>query len=106
MVLLIPVVIALGVAVGLLFGWKWVLAPLLGWLIWTWSSTMLRSMAQDARAGGPADGNAAPEPVDPDERTMFWCSECGTELLLLVRGDAKAPKHCGLEMHERTEVLS
>ena len=34
------------------------------------------------------------------------CEECGTELVLLVRGSGKAPRHCGGSMHERAELLS
>lgn len=101
MILLIPVVVLLGVAVGIVFGWRWVLAPLLGWLVWMWASTMLRSMVGAGRSGAP---DAPAEPTHPDERTLFWCEECGTEMLLLVRGTNRAPRHCGLRMHERTEV--
>jgi hypothetical protein len=39
-------------------------------------------------------------------RTLFWCEECGTEVLLLVRGTDRAPSHCGQRMHERTELTN
>jgi hypothetical protein len=59
-------------------------------------------LVTDGRHGG-ASGDV-PAPVGPDERTLFWCEECGTEVLLLVRGTARAPSHCGQRMHERTEI--
>jgi hypothetical protein len=94
--------IAMAVAVGSTFGWRWVFAPLLAYALLRWSLASLRVLVTDGRHGG-ASGDA-PAPVGPDERTLFWCEECGTEVLLLVRGTARAPSHCGQRMHERTEI--
>jgi DNA-directed RNA polymerase subunit RPC12/RpoP len=44
-------------------------------------------------------------PVSANERTVFWCEECGTEVQLVVRGTQRAPSHCGQRMNERTELL-
>jgi hypothetical protein len=103
MILLLIPAVGIAVAVGMLFGWRWVLAPLLGWLILTWLLGSLRALVHDGR-NAPVDGGG---PVDlADGRTLFWCEECGTEVLLLVRGTAKAPSHCGQRMHERTELAN
>lgn len=79
---------------------KWVLAPFVGFAVLRVGFAMLRSMA----AGGPTE--RAPEPVvDRPERTLYWCEECGAELLLVVRGTDVAPRHCGERMHERVELV-
>ncbi len=84
----------------------WVVEPRLlvavaiGFAIYTVGTAMLRNMAADAGAAP-----APPEPViDPNERTVFRCELCGTELLLVVRGEETAPRHCGERMSARTEV--
>ncbi len=101
LLLLIPAV-AIAVLLGVNLGWQWVLAPLLAAVLLRWSIASLRVLVTDAKhlegeAGGPA-------PVGADERTLFWCEECGTEVLLLIRGTSRAPSHCGQRMHERTEI--
>lgn len=102
--LLIPVVLV-AVVVGLSFDWKYVLAPLLGAAIFLWALAMLRSMVNDGRARVDAD-EQQPHPVTGAERVLYWCEECGTELVLVVRGSGTAPRHCGGRMHERAELLS
>lgn len=99
--LVIAVLLGLvAVFVGMSFGWRWVLAPALGLTILAWSRATLRGMV---RGAGPPD----PEPTLETgmERTLYWCEECGAELLLTVRGAANPPRHCGSAMHERTELL-
>lgn len=91
-----------GIPVGIVFGWKFVLAPLLGYLVWRWATATMRSMA----AGAPGTDEEPPAAVTDDDRTLYWCEECGTELLLLVRGSGTAPRHCGTRMHRRTEILN
>lgn len=103
LLLLIPAV-AIAVVIGLNFGWQWVLAPLLAYALLRWSIASLRVLVTDARHLG-ADPSTA-SPVGGDERTLLWCEECGTEVLLLVRGTSRAPSHCGQRMHERTEILN
>ena len=95
------VIAALAVVVGVAWGWKWVLAPLLGLAILAWSRAMLRGMVH----GGQSGLDTEPVVVADDERTLYWCEDCGTELLLIVRGTAAAPRHCGSAMHERVELL-
>lgn len=45
---------------------------------------------------------ALPTPVNT--RILFWCSTCGTEVLLLRRGSDAPPRHCGEGMDRREEV--
>ena len=94
----------LAVPVGLVFGWRWVLAPLLGLLIWSWAQATLKSFA--GATDGAATDEPEPVPITANERTLYWCEECGTEYLLVVRGSGKPPRHCGTSMHERTEIMS
>ncbi len=98
-------VVAVGAAalIGSVFGWRWVFAPLLGWALLTWMLGSLRALTTPSRDA--ADLEDEPIPVDSSRRTMFWCQECGTEVLLLVRGSRRAPSHCGQRMHERTEMI-
>ena len=105
LLLLIPAA-GLAIAVGILFGFKWVFAPLLGWVMLTWLLGSLRALGQDAKAPGMPDDDVVAAPVSTSERTLFWCEECGTEVMLIVRGTARAPSHCGQRMHERTEILN
>jgi hypothetical protein len=101
--LLIPAAL-LAVLVGVNVGWRWVFAPLLGYVLLTWLYGSLRALAQPGR--DQVDPDAQPQAVSEGERTLFWCEECGTEVLLLVRGTPRAPSHCGQRMHERTEILN
>ena len=80
---------------------RYVFAPLLGLLIWRMGIASFGSLRQGAAhiPDGP------PEPVDlATERVVYWCGGCGAELLLLVRGAAVPPRHCGERMTERREV--
>lgn len=101
--LLLVAATVVAVLIGMEFGWRWVLAPLLAAGLLRWSIASLRVLATDAKHLEAQE--AEPTPVTDAERTLFWCEECGTEVLLLVRGTARAPSHCGQRMHERTEIL-
>jgi hypothetical protein len=90
--------------VGINFGWEWVGGPILGYVVYRFVIGNLRALVHAGRSGAD-DEDAEPTPVSGDERTLFWCEECGTEVLLLVRGTSRAPSHCGQRMHERTELL-
>lgn len=80
----------------------YVFAPLLGVAILWFGLGSLLSLQQGA-AHIP-DGD--PSPVDPTvERTSYWCGGCGAEVLLIVRGTASPPRHCGERMRERVEIL-
>jgi hypothetical protein len=103
--LLIPVLVLVALFVGLTWEWKYVFAPLLGFALYRWATAMLRAMVHDGRARIDAD-EQQPRPVEADERVLYWCEECGTELLLVVRGSGDPPKHCMERMHERAELLS
>lgn len=91
--------------VGATTEWRYVLAPLLAYAIIRWAFATFRSMVHDGAAMGAASGEP-PAPVTDDERTLYWCEECGTEVLLLVRGSGTPLRHCGTRMHERTEILN
>lgn len=103
--LLMVLAVLTAAVVGLSFGWKYVFAPLLGAGIFLWALAMLRSMVNDGRARVDAD-QQQPRPVEGAERVVYWCEECGTELVLVVEGSGTAPRHCGGRMHERAELLS
>lgn len=80
---------------------QWVLAPLMGLFIYSVGVASFGSLRRGASyiPAGP------PEAVDPEqERVTYFCAGCGAELLLLVRGSATSPRHCGERMHERREV--
>ena len=98
------VALAAVMAIGTQVGWRWVLAPVLGLAIWVWLRAMLRSFIGHGQTGIAASDE--PEPVAVDERVLYWCEECGTEVVLVVRGSGIAPRHCGTKMHERSEILS
>ena len=104
MILLLIPLAAVAVLVGINLGWQWVLAPLLGLFMLRWLLGSLRALVGDAKHLEAEQ--AEPQAVGSDERTLFWCEECGTEVLLLIRGTTRAPSHCGQRMHERTEILS
>ena len=90
------------VVVGVVAGPKWVLAPLLGYVVFRVGTAMIGNLV----AGGRHGADEAPVPVgDRPERTVYWCEQCGAELLLVVRGAATPPRHCGERMHERVELL-
>ena len=96
--------VVIAALVGINVGWRWVFAPLLAAALLMWSIASLRVLVTDGRNTGEA--GSVPTPVGSDERTLFWCEECGTEVMLIVRGTARAPSHCGQRMHERTEILN
>ena len=99
---LIPILVIAGL-IGVNAGWRWVFAPLLAAALLRWSIASLRVLSTDAKELAATDDVA---PVGDEERTLYWCEECGTEVLLLVRGTARAPSHCGQRMNERTELLN
>ncbi len=92
--------VPLAVIVGLVYGWRWVFAPLLGLAFLRWTIASLRVLVQDAK-----DDTGLPAVEEGPERTVFRCEECGTEVLLLHRGTSRAPSHCGQRMTARTELL-
>jgi hypothetical protein len=102
LLLIAAVAVPVAVLVGINAGWRWVFAPLLAVALLTWTMASLRVLVTDAKH--PSSDEVDPVTVGPDERTLFWCEECGTEVLLLVRGTSRAPSHCGQRMHERTEI--
>lgn len=92
--------VPLSLAVGIVYGWRWILAPILALGLLRWSIASLRVLITDA-----ADDTGLPEIEEGPERTVFHCPECGTELLLLYRGTPRAPSHCGQRMTPRIEIV-
>jgi hypothetical protein len=96
LVLAAAVAAALGVVPG-----AYVVAVLMGVGIWSAGVASLGSL----RRGHGSVPAGPPVPVDAgSERVTYCCSGCGAELLLLVRGSASAPRHCGERMTERREL--
>jgi len=78
-----------------------VFAPLLGYAILRIGLGSLASL----RAGADHVPDGPPEPVDTRaERTVYRCGGCGAEVLLLIRGAAVPPRHCGERMTEHHEI--
>lgn len=93
-------VAVIAVVVAFVFGPRWVIAPLVGYLIYRVGTGMLAGMAADADATPPA-----PKAITKTkERTVYTCGECGTEVVLVVRGEEAPPRHCGERMQPRTEI--
>ena len=101
----VALAVVVAVLVGVLAGWRWVFAPLLAWAFIRWSVGSLRAMVSDGRAVSHLE-EPQPTPVARTERVLYWCQDCGTELLLLVRGTGKAPRHCAQSMHVREELAA
>lgn len=78
----------------------YVFAPLSGLLIYRFGIASLASF----KHGASYIPDGPPRPVDPTERVVYHCGGCGAEVLLLIRGAAVAPRHCGERMSERIEV--
>jgi len=98
--LLFAVAIPAAPIVGIVFGWRYVFAPVLAAALLSWSIASLRVLVQDAQ-----DDDGVPAVQDGPERTVFRCAECGMEVLLLYRATPKAPSHCGQRMVARTEIV-
>jgi len=100
---LVWVVVAVAVALALTGAVEpaYVFAPLTGLLIYKIGIASLASF----RHGASYIPDGPPRPVDPArERVVYACGGCGVEVLLLVRGAAVPPRHCGERMTERVEV--
>jgi DNA-directed RNA polymerase subunit RPC12/RpoP len=96
----LAVAVLLVLAVGIGWGWRGALAPLLGLAFLRWALASLRVLTP-----GATEDAIGPAVEEGPERTVFRCAECGTEVLLLYRGSAKAPSHCGQRMVARTEIV-
>jgi hypothetical protein len=96
------VLIAGAVVSAVVFDARWVVAPVLGLLVARVGIGALRGMAQAAVTAPPAPPE--PKTLAADERIVFSCQDCGTEVLLLVEGEPNPPRHCGEGMRRRTEV--
>lgn len=96
------VLLAVAVLAGLIFDVRWAFALVFGLAVARLGIGMLRGMARDAVSAPTTPPQ--PKTVTPDERVVFTCGDCGTEVLLLVEGEPNPPRHCGERMRRRTEV--
>lgn len=99
-ILVAVVAIAAAAFVAVVWGWKFVVAPLIGALVWAWGTATLRSFRRGAHG---VDVTERPAAVAAGP-TLYWCEECGAELLVVAAGSGLPPRHCGTRMHARTEV--
>ncbi|MEP7054873.1 MAG: hypothetical protein ABI912_06460 [Actinomycetota bacterium] len=67
-------------------------ALLIATLVIRWGLASLRPMQVGTKNYDPVDV------VEPDGLPVFSCSGCGTQLLLLRKGNEKPPRHCGEPM--------
>jgi hypothetical protein len=69
---------------------------------------VLRGFAMPRRGAG-TPGSPPPlevaKPVAEGLRILYWCENCGTEVLLLRAGSEAPPRHCGEPMTRREEIL-
>lgn len=77
------------------------LAILFGLIIFAIGFVTVRGFA------GPRGGveRPPPEPLPAGVRILFWCENCGAELLVVRRGSDAIPRHCGEPMHRREEIV-
>lgn len=102
-IVIVLVVVVAAILVGVNVGWNFVFAPLLGYAFIRWAIGSLRAMTSDDKA---VQALEQPQPVvvEPAERVLYWCEDCGTELVLLTRGTGRAPRHCASAMQVREEI--
>ena len=69
---------------------------------------VLRGFAAPRRGPGTASSPAqleVPKPLPEGVRILYWCENCGMEVLLLRIGSEAPPRHCGEPMTRREEIL-
>jgi DNA-directed RNA polymerase subunit RPC12/RpoP len=88
---------------------RYIIAIVIGLIIAGVGFGTLRGLARPAP--GPKVDDAVPVipegaiRVHPEVvRVIYRCENCGTELLLLVKGTEAAPRHCGEHMARREEI--
>jgi len=85
-----------------------VVAVVAGMVILFFGLGVLRGFAVPRRGAG-VPGSPPPlevaKPPPEGVRVLFWCENCGTEVLLLRAGNENPPRHCGEPMNRREEIL-
>jgi hypothetical protein len=66
---------------------------------------VIRGFAVPRGGAGGASALEAVKPLPEGVRILFWCDNCGTEVLLLRAGNENPPRHCGEPMTRREEIL-
>ena len=60
------------------------------------------------RPSGPSDEEIAVEEAleakGSPARVLYWCENCGAEILIVQRGNGHGFRHCGDQMHKREEI--
>ncbi len=92
------VLLVLRYAAGLSWGARAAGSLLLATLIIRWGLASLRPMAVGAKNYEPVDV------IEPGGLPVYMCAGCGTQLVLLRKGNDRPPRHCGEPM--RYEVIA
>lgn len=85
-----------------------VIAIFIGLVILFLGFGVLRGFAVPRRGPGSASSPApleVPKPLPEGVRILYWCENCGMEVLLLRLGSENPPRHCGEPMNRREEIL-
>ncbi|HVL91356.1 MAG TPA: hypothetical protein VM841_14085 [Actinomycetota bacterium] len=77
-----------------------VVAVLAGLIIFGIGFSSIRGLTRP-----PGGGSGEPEPMDPRVRVLYWCENCGGEIMVLAQGSGMPYRHCGEKMIRREEVL-
>jgi hypothetical protein len=83
-------------------------AILIGLVILFVGLGVLRGFAMPRRGVGTPGSPAqleVPKPLPEGVRILYWCENCGMEVLLLRVGSEAPPRHCGEPMNRREEIL-
>lgn len=78
-----------------------VVAVILGLVILLVGFATLRGLAGPRGGAPPAEEDAA---VPEGMRILWWCENCGAEVLVLRRGADTPLRHCGEAMVRREEI--
>jgi hypothetical protein len=81
------------------------IAVLIALVILAFGFGTLRGFARPRGGGGGQPAVDAVKLAPVGVRILYWCENCGTEVLLLRQGTEMPPRHCGEPMTRREETL-
>jgi len=83
-----------------------VLAIVLGLVVLVLGLGTLRGFL-GPRGGGTGEGPSleVAKPLPVGLRILYWCENCGLEVLTIRAGSDASPRHCGEPMVRREETL-
>lgn len=94
--LLLPLAVVLLLVMRYAFDISWGAraagALMISVLVIRWGYASLRPMRVGAKNFEPVDV------VEPDGLPLYTCAGCGTQLVLLRKGNDRPPRHCGESM--------